>query len=188
MSDKVRSQIEIAAIESKDTADPWSEFRQIERITLELTQAYKYSLGKYSRFFIELEQQRFLATRCETCSKVYAPPRPLCPVCLQPATWTELSGEGSVETWSVLHFSPGSNADVRALETPYVLAYVLLDGADTLFPHLLKAPPNQVARGMRVRVAYSEEPVQHPIHLMYFLSSSPQRIGEGLDPDPEEER
>lgn len=169
MADKVSSQIEIAALTSDASPDPWWEFRQVERITLELTQGYKYSLGKYSRFFIELENRRFLATRCPECHKVYAPPRPLCPACLQPAAWTELSGEGAVETWSALHFSPGSNADVRALETPYVLAYVLLDGADTLFPHLLKAPPDQVERGMRVRVAYSDGPVQHPIHLMYFV-------------------
>ncbi len=169
MTAKVSSQIEIAKIDSGAATDPWHDFRQVERITLELTQGYKYSLGKYSRFFIALEQGRFLATRCGTCAKVYAPPRPLCPACLLPTAWEELAGEGAVETWSVLHFSPGSNADVRALETPYVLAYVLLDGADTLFPHLLKAPPQQVARGLRVRVAYSEEPVQHPIHLMYFV-------------------
>ena len=172
MSDQVSSQIEIAAIAGDDASDPWREFRQVERITLELTQGYKYSLGKYSRFFIELERGRFLATRCGACGKVYAPPRPLCPACLQPTNWTELSGEGAVETWSVLHFSPGSNADVRAMETPYVLAYVLLDGADTLFPHLLKAPPDQVERGLRVRVAYADEPVQHPIHLMYFVPVS----------------
>ena len=169
MSDKVSSRIEIATIAGDPTTDLWREFRQVECITLELTQGYKYSLGKYSRFFIELENRRFMATRCGSCAKVYAPPRPLCPSCLHPTTWQELSGEGAVETWSVLHFSPGSNADVRALETPYVLAYVLLDGADTLFPHLLKAPQEQVERGLRVRVAYSEGPVQHPIHLMYFV-------------------
>ncbi len=169
MSDKISSQIEVATIGGDDASDLWREFRQVERITLELTQSYKYSLGKYSRFFIELEQGRFMATRCGTCDKVCAPPRPLCPTCLQPTAWAELSGEGEVVTWSVLHFSPGSNADVRALETPYVLAYVLLDGADTLFPHLLKAPPDQVQRGLRVRVEYSSETVQHPIHLMYFV-------------------
>ena len=33
--------------------DPWNAFRQIEVVTLELTQHYRHSLGKYSRFFIE---------------------------------------------------------------------------------------------------------------------------------------
>ena len=168
MPDKVASKLEVFELDRAGAEDPWAQFRQVERITLELTQSYKYSLGKYSRFFIELENKRFLATRCASCEKVYAPPRPLCPACLQPTAWIELSGEGRVETWSALHFSPGSNPDVRSLATPYVLAYVLLDGADTLFPHLLKAPPADVARGQRVRIAWNEGPVHHPIHLMVF--------------------
>ena len=169
MADKVASKIDIETPEAAADGDLWAQFRQVERITLELTQSYKYSLGKYSRFFIELENRRFLATRCPECRKVYAPPRPLCPNCLAVTDWVELSGAGELKTWSVLHFSPGSNDDVRALETPYILAYVLLDGADTLFPHLLKAPLDQVEMGMRVRVAWSDGPVGHPIHLMYFV-------------------
>jgi len=166
---KVTSKIDIRLPQSAAGGDVWAQFRGVERITMELTQSYKYSLGKVSRFFMELENGRFLATRCDDCGKVYTPPRPLCPNCLSVADWVELSGQGVVKTYSVLHFSPGSNDDVEALETPYVLAYVLLDGADTLFPHLLKAPPDQVHSGLRVRVAYSDEPVHHPIHLMYFV-------------------
>ncbi len=169
MTEKVISKIDIRVPESATAGDVWAQFRGVERIAMELTQSYKYSLGKVSRFFMELENGRFLATRCAGCGKVYAPPRPLCPNCLAVADWVELSGEGVVKTYSVLHFSPGSNDDVRALETPYVLAYVLLDGADTLFPHLLKAAPDQAHSGLRVRVAYSDEPVHHPIHLMYFV-------------------
>ncbi len=169
MTEKVRSKIDIRVPESAPAGDAWAQFRGVERIAMELTQSYKYSLGKYSRFFMELENGRFLATRCHGCGKVYAPPRPLCPNCLAVTDWVELSGEGVVKTYSVLRFSPGSNDDVRALETPYVLAYVLLDGADTLFPHLLKAAPDQAHSGLRVRVAYSDEPVHHPIHLMYFV-------------------
>ena len=147
--------------------DIWADYRQVERLTLELTQTYRHSLGKYSRFFLELENGRFFATRCTTCSKVFAPPRPLCPNCLQVAAWHELAGTGTVETFSVLHFSPGSNDDVLGLTLPYILAYVLLDGASTLFPHLLRA--NNARIGMRVRIHYTDQPVHHPIHLMYFV-------------------
>lgn len=171
MSDRVASKIDIEHYASDAADDTWEQFRQVERITIELTQAYKYSLGKYSRFFIELENGRFLATRCPACEKTYAPPRPLCPHCMRATNWVELTGGGTLETWSVLHFSPGSNQDVRALETPYILSYVHMDGADTLFPHLLKAPSDQVHRGMRVRVAYADEKVHHPIHLMFFVPS-----------------
>ncbi len=170
MSDKVKSIIDVQTIESdSQTDDRWSDFRQIERITIELSQRYKYSLGRYSRFFIELENHKFYATKCSKCNKVYAPPRPFSPDSMDITEWTELSGEGTVKTFSVLHFAPGTNDDVNALQTPYILAYVHLDGADTLFPHLLKASANDVHIGMRVKVAYADEPVSHPIHLMYFI-------------------
>ncbi|MCY4145049.1 MAG: Zn-ribbon domain-containing OB-fold protein [Chloroflexi bacterium] len=167
MSDKVSSLIDITE-RAGCADDAWGDFRGFERITLELKQRYHYSLGRQSRFFIELENRRFFATACASCGRVYAPPRPLCPACLQPTTWRELSGEGSLETWSALHFSPGTNADVAALQTPYVLAYALLDGASTLFPHLLRAEGESLRQGMRLRVAYNEGPVSHPIHLMHF--------------------
>jgi uncharacterized protein len=169
MSDKVTSKIDIQTIETDSETDQWSQFRQIERITLELTQTYKYSLGKYSRFFIELENKKFLGTQCGHCKKVYTPPRPLCPDCLKITDWVELPHTGTVRTFSTLYFSPGTNDDVRALETPYILAYVQLDDADTLFPHLLKASPNTVHIGMRVKISYTDHPVSHPIHLMYFV-------------------
>ena len=168
MTEQVTSHIDITQIDAPD-GDIWADFRQAQRITLELTQRYNYSLGKASRFFVELQNRRFMATACAGCRQVYAPPRPLCPACLRPTQWRELSGKGSLETWSLLHFSPGTNADVAALETPYVLAYVLLDGATTLFPHLLRADADSLRRGMRVKIAYADAPVSHPIHLMYFV-------------------
>lgn len=153
--------------------DPWADFRQIERLNLEMTQRYRHSLGKYSRFFLELEQKRLLATTCVDCARTYAPPRPLCPRCLNPTIWTELTGHGTLKTWSVMHFAADANDDVRAMSKPLILAYVLLDGADTLFPHLLHCAPEEARSGLRVRVAWAAErraeAVQHPIHLMHFV-------------------
>lgn len=153
----------------KGDTDAWHDFRQVEVLNLHLTQQYQHSLGKYSRFFIELENKRLFATRCENCKRVYVPPRPLCPNCTVVTQWVELNGTGSVETFSVMHFGSGANADVNNLPTPYVLAYVLLDGASTLFPHILKAEVEQIYSGMRVRIAYNDGPVEHPIHLMHFV-------------------
>jgi hypothetical protein len=163
---RVTSQLEIKSAASPDN-DPWEAFRQIEVITLELTQRYKHSLGKYSRFFIELEHGRFFGTQCPACEKVYTPPRPLCPACLKITDWRELPGTGTLETYSIMHFTSGVNADVENPGAPVVLAYVLLDGSSTLFPHVLKA--ETVKTKMRVQVEYATTPVTHPIHLMYFV-------------------
>jgi uncharacterized OB-fold protein len=149
------------------TPDPWADFREIELIALEWSQTYRHSLGKYSRFFLELENGRFLATRCPTCQKVWSPPRPLCPDDLTITVWTELSGRGQVVSFSVLHYAP---AMLAFLERPYVLAYVKLAGADTLFAHLLQnyGDVSKVHYGLPVQVVYNEGPVDHPIMLMAF--------------------
>ena len=146
--------------------DPWAAFREIEIIELEWTFKYRHSLGKYSRFFIELENKRFFATRCPVCLKTWTPPRPVCPDHLSITDWVELSGLGQVESFSILHHSP---AVAPFIQSPYVLAYVRLEGADTLFAHLLQCPPRDVHIGMQVRVKYNEDQVTHPIHLMTFV-------------------
>ncbi len=148
--------------------DPWAAFREIEIIGLEWTQRYRHSLGKYSKFFLALEEGKFLATRCERCQKTWAPPRPACPGCLRPTAWVELSGRGTLISWSVLHHAPKMLAD--QLPTPYVLAYVRLAGADTLFAHLLQgvADNSTLAHGLPVRVVFNRGPVDHPMMLMKF--------------------
>ncbi|RME97516.1 MAG: Zn-ribbon domain-containing OB-fold protein [Chloroflexi bacterium] len=147
--------------------DPWADFREIEVLGLEWTQHYKHSLGKYSRFFLELENRRFFATRCPKCQKVWTPPRPVCPDDLTITGWVELSGRGQVVSFSVLHYAP---AMLSFLKTPYVLAYVKMEGADTLFAHLLQnfGDLSQIRHGMPVRVVYNNGPVDHPIMLMAF--------------------
>lgn len=164
-----RREVLTAANPLTTEADIWADFRQIEVLTLELTQRYQHSLGKTSRFFLALEQRNFLATRCDACAKVYAPPRPFCPDCATVTRWVELRGTGTLETFSVMHFHSHVHADVAALPMPCVLGYVLLDGAHTLFPHLVDAPLEAIRMGMRLRVDYREGPVYHPIHLMRFI-------------------
>lgn len=149
------------------TPDPWADFREIEVLGFEWVQHYRHSLGKYSRFFLELEHQRFLATRCSRCEKVWTPPRPVCPADLTITEWVELSGRGQVMSFAVLHHAPSM---LSFLETPYILAYVKMEGADTLFAHLLQnyGDVNQVVHGMPVQVVYKAGPVDHPILLMAF--------------------
>lgn len=147
--------------------DPWADFRTVELVTLHWEQTYRHSLGKYSRFFLELENKRFFATRCPTCAKTWVPPRPVCPDDLTITEWVELSGRGSLVSWSVLHYA---NAASPSIQPPYVLAYVKLEGADTLFAHLLRnvTDTNSLSYGSPVQVIYNDGPVDHPILLMAF--------------------
>lgn len=147
--------------------DPWQNFREIELLSLAWTQEYRHSLGKTSRFFLELEQGRLIATRCPACGQVWVPPRPLCPADHSITEWEELSGRGMLVTWSVLH---SGSQFAPHLKPPYVFAYVALDGATTLFGHILRRvdDPARLTYGQRVRTVFVEEPVAHPLHLMAF--------------------
>lgn len=147
--------------------DPWAVFRAVEVLDLTWYQHYRHSLGKVSRFFLELENKRLLATRCAQCGTVWMPPRPVCPHELAITEWVELTGLGTLVSWSILH-----SAAVMApfLTPPYVLAYVKLQGADTLFAHLLRncGDASALVHGMPVKAVFDDGPVTHPIHLLAF--------------------
>ena len=167
-NDRVRNLLDHQQPTAADD-DLWRDFAEHITLSFELNQRYRHSLGRYSRFFRELAVGRFFGTRCAKCDRVYTPPRPLCPRCQGTTKWHELTGAGTLETYTLLHFNSAIGEDVRALEGPLLLAYVLLDGSDTLFPHLLRCRPESVVRGLRVRIAYRPGPVSHPLHLMHFV-------------------
>jgi uncharacterized OB-fold protein len=147
--------------------DPWAAFRAIEVLELTWSQSYRHSLGKTSRFFLELENKRLLATRCPQCGMVWLPPRPVCPNELAITDWVDLNGRGTLVSWSILH-----SAAVMApfLTPPYALAYMKLEGADTLFAHVLRnfGEATALYHGLPVKAVFDDGPVAHPIHLLAF--------------------
>lgn len=147
--------------------DPWSEFRSIDVLGLNWVHQYRHSLGKYSRFFQELENGRLMATKCPTCEMVWMPPRPVCPRDLAVTRWVELPGTGTLAGYTIVHRAPRAVPD---LPSPYVLAYAALDGADTLFLHVLDVDGDlsRVQYAIPIHVVFKEGPVDHPIWLMGF--------------------
>lgn len=145
--------------------DPWSDFRSVDVLRLAWNQTFRHSFGKYSRFFQELENHRLLATRCPNCEMVWMPPRPVCPRDLTTTLWAELPGTGTLAGHTIVHRAPQATP---WLPSPFVLAYADLDGADTLFLHVLEIDGDLsvVEYGMDIHVVYKEGPVAHPIWLM----------------------
>jgi uncharacterized protein len=95
---------------------------------------------------------RFL--QCQDCGAFVHPPRPLCRYCLservEPA---EVAGTGVVDTFTVNHqkFHP-------AIEVPYVIARVAIDGAPgvILTTNIVGCPVDSVDIGDRVRVKFEQ--------------------------------
>ena len=99
---------------------------------------------------------RLVVQRCADCGHDRHPPGPLCPRCRSTsATWQEVSGCGTVYSYTVVHraFVP-SLAD----RLPYVVIVVTLDDADgvRLVSNLVAADPAAVRIGMAVDVAWED--------------------------------
>ena len=86
------------------------------------------------------------------CGKVYIPPRGACPVDGVPTEEeVELPDRGIVTTFCIVNVPFHG----QRIKPPYVAAYVLLDGADIAFLHLiLDCPAEDVRMGMRVEAVW----------------------------------
>jgi uncharacterized protein len=105
-----------------------------------------------TRYLLGLEQGKLLAQRCPQCRKVYIPPRAACPVDGVPTVEdVELPDRGVVTTFCIVNVPFYG----QKITPPYVAAYVLLDGADIAFLHLiLGCPADEVRMGMRVEAVW----------------------------------
>ena len=108
-----------------------------------------------SRFLRALEQGKLLAARTGDGGKVYFPPKEA-----DPATgkeldqFVELGDTGTVTTFAIINIPfPG-----QRIKPPYVAAYILLDGADIPFLHLVtEIDAADVRMGMRVQAVWKPQ-------------------------------
>lgn len=105
-----------------------------------------------SRYLRALDEGKLIGQRCPVCEKVYIPPRGACPTDGVPTTTeVELPDTGIVTTFCIVNV-PFLG---QRIKPPYVAAYILLDGADIPFLHLvLGCAASEVRMGMRVRASW----------------------------------
>ena len=114
---------------------------------------YQHSASpEESRYLRGLAEGKFLGQRCPKCGKVYIPPRGACPTDGVPTVEeVELPDTGIVTTFCIVNV-PFLG---QRIKPPYVAAYILLDGADIAFLHLvLGCAADEVRMGMRVRASW----------------------------------
>jgi hypothetical protein len=125
----------------------------VQQIVTPVRLTYTYATStEESRFLRGLAEGKILGQRCPVCSKVYVPPRGACPVDGVPTTdEVDLPDRGIVTTFCIVNV-PFLG---QRIEPPYVSAYVLLDGADIAFLHLiLGCEADEVRMGMRVEAVW----------------------------------
>jgi uncharacterized OB-fold protein len=136
-----------------DGASPEGGSEPVTGIVSPVHLAYDYAASpEESKFFRGLAEGKILGQRCPKCQKVYVPPRGACPVDGVPTTdEVELPDRGTVTTFCIVNV-PFLG---QKIEPPYVSAYVLLDGADIAFLHLiLGIEAGEVRMGMRVKAVW----------------------------------
>ncbi|BBY51395.1 DNA-binding protein [Mycolicibacterium arabiense] len=105
-----------------------------------------------STFLRGLEEGKLLGARTGAGGKVYFPPREADPGTGQPTTeFVELPDKGTVTTFAIINIPFAG----QRIKPPYVAAYVLLDGADIPFLHLVtEIDAADVRMGMRVEAVW----------------------------------
>lgn len=129
---------------------------EVTRITTPVVLDYEYVASpEESAFGRGLKKGRILAQACPECHKVYVPPRGACPVDGVPTIEPhELPDTGIVTTFCIVNVPYLG----QKIPPPYVSAYVLLDGADIAFLHLvLGTDAEEVRMGMRVQAVWKPE-------------------------------
>lgn len=89
--------------------------------------------------------------RCPACERLIHPPALHCQYDHAVPEWVDMSGRGTVESWTVNHhpFYPG-------IPTPYVIAFVnpVEDRRVRVLTNLVDVDPDRIFCGMPVRVAF----------------------------------
>jgi uncharacterized OB-fold protein len=139
---------ELASLEGLASQPP-----EVTGIVVPIELDYLYAASpEESLFYTSLKEGRLVGQRCPKCGKVYIPPRSACPADGTPtAEEVPLPDTGTVTTFCIVNV-PFLG---QRITPPYVSAYILLDGADIAFLHLiLDIPAEEVRMGMRVKAVW----------------------------------
>jgi len=119
---------------------------------------YQYFAGKTgSRFLIDIrDEKKIKGLKCNTCNKVFVPPRSTCEVCFEDISqnWVELKNTGTITNFTIIRYEEPH----QPVKPPYVLAQIKLEGSDTPVTHIVKGVAlSKVDVGMKVKAVFAKK-------------------------------
>jgi uncharacterized OB-fold protein len=97
---------------------------------------------------------RLLIRQCKVCGARHFMPRYACPECWSDELeWIESQGQGSVQSFSVVHRAP---LPAFAVNGPYVIALIDLDEGPRMFANIIGEGAREISIGERVKVSFEE--------------------------------
>jgi hypothetical protein len=120
-----------------------------------------------SKFLLAIRDERkILGTKCDSCNRVFVPPRKTCPTCFTDnQEWVNVSDVGILEAFTV------ARRQLAALpgKVPICFGLIKLEGADTALLHYLgEVDPGDIKIGMRVQARFAEEREGKITDIAYF--------------------
>ena len=99
-------------------------------------------------FFERARAGHLTGIRCGKCSEIAIPPKEFCSGC-GTRDWTpvELSGDGVIDTFTVIRVAPRA----FAADAPYAIAHVRLAEGPGMLGRVVDLPLDRVAVGLRVK-------------------------------------
>lgn len=135
--------------ENKEALEP------ITGIEVPIYLDYNFTAGRAtSRFLSKLKEGRLVGQRSPN-GNVYIPPRGACPAMgVATSEEVELTDKATVQSFTIVHIPIPGNP----IKPPYVIANLVLDGANVSFLHLLSECKNEDVRiGMRVEAVWKDK-------------------------------
>jgi hypothetical protein len=115
--------------------------------TLHIT--YRLPVSRTSKFWQGLREGKIYATKCQKCGKLHFPPVADCGDCgSSNLNWTELDGEGEIETFTQIVVKPASFSK----EQNYIVAIAKLREGVRALAWLTGVEREDVEVGMKVRL------------------------------------
>lgn len=114
---------------------------------------YQFTAGRApARFLSRIREGVLTGQRCPRCSNVYIPPRGSCPACGIPTEEeVVLPDRGTVQSFTIVAIPIPNNP----IKPPFVVANLVLDGANISFIHLMSECENSEVRiGQRVEAVW----------------------------------
>ncbi len=109
---------------------------------------------------------RLEGTKCETCGRVFFPPRSVCPHCRRKGKIVPMkfSGKGRIYSYTTVYVAPeGYERNV-----PYVLAIVELDEGARVTGEIVDAKEEDVEMGKRVEVVFRKLQQEDPEGVIHY--------------------
>lgn len=111
-----------------------------------------------------LEQKKLMGVRCQSCSTLFLPPRPICTQCFsQDLAWVELSGEGELSAFTTIHIAPTEMIQAGyGRDNPYCSGIVKLKDGVSISAQILDVDashPQDIKIGSQVNVEFLERQV-----------------------------